>query len=38
MDLRGKKLLVLGSTELIAEIVHKKIGVYPIVTDNWSIK
>lgn len=36
MDLRGKRLLVLGSTKLIANIVRKakEIGVYTIVTDN----
>lgn len=36
MDVRGKRLLVLGSTKLIAEIVKKakEMGVYTIVTDN----
>lgn len=36
MDLKGKKILILGSTELIAGIVRKckELGVYTIVTDN----
>ena len=36
MDLKGKRLLVLGSTKLIGTIVTKaqKLGVYTIVTDN----
>lgn len=38
--LKGKKLLVLGSTELISVIVRKakELGVYTIVTDNRSIE
>ena len=36
MNVKGKKLLVLGSTELIGEIVKKAktMGVYTIVTDS----
>ena len=36
MDLKGKKILILGSTKLIAGIVRKcrELGVYTVVTDN----
>ena len=42
MELKGKKLLILGTTATETEIVNeaKKLGVYTIVTDNhtdWSL-
>lgn len=42
MDLKGKRLLILGATTVEIEIINeaKKLGVYTIVTDNhtdWSL-